>query len=70
LRTYEAKDPAGLEHPYFALTAPCTMLIDEVEALWAPIAARDDWAPFEAKLASVQQMAAAYGNEAATIASN
>ena len=30
-----------------------TMLIDEVEALWAPIAERDDWSPFEAKLCDV-----------------
>ena len=24
---------------------PCTMLIDEIEALWAPIAESDDWTP-------------------------
>ena len=28
-----------LDHPYFAREKPCTMLIDEVEALWTPIAA-------------------------------
>lgn len=65
LRRYEARDPAGLDHPYFAQTAPCTMLIEEVEALWDAVAAQDDWAPFEAKLAAIQEMAAAYGDDTA-----
>lgn len=51
---------ARLDHPYFA-GEPCTMLIEEVEALWAPIAAADDWSPFAAKLAAVAQMAEACG---------
>ena len=29
---------------------PCTLLIDEIEALWAPIAAEDDWSGWHAKL--------------------
>ena len=44
------------DHPYFAGAAPCTMLIEEVEALWAPISERDDWGPFEAKLAAIESM--------------
>jgi len=55
-----AADDARLDHPYFA-GEPCTMLIDEVEALWAPIAERDDWSAFAAKLAAIDQMADAYG---------
>ena len=51
---------ARLDHPYFA-GAPCTMLIDEVEALWAPIARADDWSAFEDKLAAVALMAEACG---------
>ncbi len=47
---------ARLSHAYFLRSRPHTMLIDEVEALWAPIAARDDWSLFEAKLAQVRQM--------------
>jgi uncharacterized protein YdiU (UPF0061 family) len=43
-------------HPYWADAAPCTMLIDEVEALWAPIAADDDWAPLHAKIAAIRRM--------------
>jgi uncharacterized protein YdiU (UPF0061 family) len=50
----DAKD--RLAHPYFQRTAPHTMLIDEVEALWAPIAERDDWSLFEAKLAQLREM--------------
>lgn len=38
---------------------PCAMLIDEVEAIWAAIAERDDWASFETKLAAIRQMGAA-----------
>jgi hypothetical protein len=37
------------------------MLIDEVEALWAPITAEDDWSAFAAKLADIHSMAEAYG---------
>ena len=57
---------ARLDHPYFA-AAPCTLLIDEVEALWAPIAAADDWSLFEAKLAAVARMAEACGTAPASI---
>jgi uncharacterized protein YdiU (UPF0061 family) len=56
---------ASLDHPYFRSDAPCTMLIDEVEAIWAPIAASDDWSAFHAKLAAIAQMAHAYGTTAA-----
>lgn len=36
--------------------APCSMLIDEVEAIWSAIDARDDWAPFHAKVARINEM--------------
>jgi len=61
-------DPAPglrLDHPYFARSVPCTMLIDEVEALWAPIAAEDDWSLFTAKLTEIRSMAEAYGADPA-----
>ena len=47
-------------HPYWADDAPCTMLIDEVEALWAPIAERDDWAPLYAKIDAIHRMGEAH----------
>ena len=59
-------DPAiRLDHPYFARATPCTMLIDEVEALWAPIAEGDDWSAYHAKLAAIDMMAEAYGTRPA-----
>jgi serine/tyrosine/threonine adenylyltransferase len=60
LAAYEPRAGINLDHPYFARTVPCTMLIDEVEAIWAPIAAEDDWSAFSAKLGSILEMAQAY----------
>ncbi|OQW43383.1 MAG: selenoprotein O [Proteobacteria bacterium SG_bin5] len=34
----------------------CAMLIEEVEALWAAIAERDDWGPFAAKITAIRAM--------------
>jgi uncharacterized protein YdiU (UPF0061 family) len=51
---------ARLDHPYFALAEPCTMLIEEVEAIWSAIAEGDDWSPFYAKLERIAQMREAY----------
>lgn len=52
--------PGALSHPYWA-EAPETLLIEEVEALWSPIAERDDWAPLEAKVAAIRRMGEAMG---------
>lgn len=35
---------------------PCSMLIDEVEALWSAIADHDDWSPLEAKVSDIRAM--------------
>jgi uncharacterized protein YdiU (UPF0061 family) len=43
-------------HPYWSDPEPCTMHIDEVEAIWSAIAERDDWRPFEAKIAAVRRL--------------
>jgi uncharacterized protein YdiU (UPF0061 family) len=43
-------------HAFWSDAAPCSMLIDEVEAIWAAIAEKDDWAPFEAKVAAIRRM--------------
>ena len=56
----EAAPSHNLDHPYFARSAPRTMLIDEMEALWAPIAERDDWGPFNRALDEIETMRAAY----------
>jgi len=65
---FEADRPERVAHPYFAREKPCTMLIDEMEALWAPIAERDDWAPLHEKLDDIAQMRDAYGFDASTYA--
>ncbi len=51
--------PTRPHHPYFD-GPPCTMLIEEVEALWKPIAAADNWQPLYGKLASIETMRQAY----------
>jgi len=53
--------PLPSEHDYWAGEAPETMLIDEVEAIWAAIAERDDWVPLEAKVAALRRMGDALG---------
>jgi len=49
-----------LDHPYFARRIARSMLIDEMEALWAPIATKDDWEPLHAALGEIEQMRQAY----------
>lgn len=61
LKAYAPADRTRLDHPYFQRVTPVTMLIDEVESLWAAIAEDDDWGPFRAKLADIAEMRAAYG---------
>ena len=46
------------DHAYWSGT-PCSMLIDEVEAIWAAIAEADDWGPLHAKVAAIRHMAEA-----------
>ena len=43
------------EHAYWS-GEPCSMLIDEVEAIWSPIAERDDWSGLYAKVKAVRAM--------------
>ena len=48
--------PGRPDHRYFRQPGPCTVLIDEVEAIWAPIADSDDWSAFHAKIAAIRDM--------------
>ena len=43
-------------HGYWAGNAPCSMHIEEVEAIWAPIAAQDDWSALYAKIDAIRAM--------------
>ncbi len=55
---YEIADESLAKHSYFQNEKPCTLLIDEIEAIWTPIAENDDWSLFENKLQSIRQMRA------------
>ena len=60
LAAFEPDRPERLTHPIFQKAEPEELLIDEVEALWAPIAAEDDWAPLYAKLGRIEAARVAY----------
>ncbi len=47
--------PERLSHAYFGRIAPASLLIEEVEELWAAIAERDDWAPFNRHMALIDE---------------
>jgi uncharacterized protein YdiU (UPF0061 family) len=56
LDDHDPLDPARLGAAYYQRPRPCTLLIDEIEALWDAIAARDDWSLFTSKLAAIEEM--------------
>ncbi|GIX18723.1 protein adenylyltransferase SelO family protein [Erythrobacter cryptus] len=56
-----AYEPLPGAHPYWAEPAPQSLLIEEVEAIWAAIDAADDWEPLYAKLAALRRMGEAHG---------
>ena len=53
---------AAREHPYWNDADPCSMHIEEVEAIWAPIAERDDWSLFHAKIDQIRRMGDAFAS--------
>lgn len=56
-----AYHPADSTHEYWADAAPQSMLIDEVEAIWAAIDENDDWQPLHRKISAIRRMGAAHG---------
>ncbi|MDB5455650.1 MAG: hypothetical protein JWP92_1235, partial [Caulobacter sp.] len=60
LAAFAPDRPERLADSVFAAAEPEELLIDEVEALWAPIAQADDWAPLQAKLARIEAARRAY----------
>ena len=61
LRDSCPSNPAALDHPHFQSSKALSMTIDEVEAIWAPIAADDDWSLLSDKITAIHQMRLAYG---------
>lgn len=62
----EALAPYGpaagaLADPLWSGAAPPSLLHDEVEAIWAPIAEADDWSAFTAKVAALRRLGTALG---------
>ncbi|MBX9886141.1 MAG: YdiU family protein [Novosphingobium sp.] len=53
--------PVADTHPYWDDPAPQSLLLEEVEAIWAPIAQSDDWSLLEAKIAALRRMGEAHG---------
>jgi len=51
-------------HPYWSGSGPCSMHIDEIEAIWAAIAECDDWQPFNDKVTAVRLMGEAMEQDA------
>jgi uncharacterized protein YdiU (UPF0061 family) len=58
----EPDRPERLGDPYFARPEPEELLYDEIEALWAQIAERDDWSAFDAKLAAIEAARLGWGH--------
>jgi uncharacterized protein YdiU (UPF0061 family) len=54
LAAYAPRKPR--DHGYWSDSEPCSMLIDEVEAIWAQIVERDDWSALYTKVAAVRRM--------------
>src|SRR5690606_860680 len=52
----EGYSAAWSDDRYWSGQAPQSMLIDEVEAIWAAIAERDDWQPLADKIEAVRAM--------------
>ncbi|WP_084420436.1 protein adenylyltransferase SelO family protein [Henriciella litoralis] len=46
--------PERLIHAYWQRETPVTLLVDDVEGLWDPIADKDDWSVFEHTLADIE----------------
>lgn len=46
----------SFDHAYWRGNGPCSMHIEEVEAIWAPIADADDWTLLENKVHQIRQL--------------
>ena len=61
ITTFVPERADRLSDPYFARPDPEELLIDEIEAIWTPIAEHDDWGAFEAKLQAIETARRAWG---------
>lgn len=61
LGMFATADEELARHPYFQTGKACSLVIDELESIWAPIASNDDWSLFEKKLAEIRSFRGVYG---------
>lgn len=61
LDDYTTADAAKLGHPRLSQPEPETLLIDEIEVIWARIAEADDWQPLYDKLSAIETYRQALG---------
>ena len=62
LAQYQPTHPQRLSEPYFQRPDPITLVYDDIERLWAPIAAADDWSLFQQKISELQTLGHALGH--------
>ncbi|MDP3737570.1 MAG: YdiU family protein [Hyphomonadaceae bacterium] len=51
---HEPVRPERLAHAYFSGDTPMSLIIEDVEAIWARIAEADDWGPLDALMAHIE----------------
>ena len=56
--------PSPKSHHYWSDPEPCSMHIEEVEAIWSAIADSDDWQPFDNKVKAIRRMGEAMEQDA------
>jgi uncharacterized protein YdiU (UPF0061 family) len=57
----------ALSHPYWSGGGPCSMHIEEIEAIWSAISGRDDWQPFADKVKAIRAMGEAMEQDAPAV---
>lgn len=60
LKTYDLQSEEKLKHPYLQQEAPCSLLIEEIEALWQKISLDNDWSGFEQKIQKIRSFRGIY----------
>ncbi len=59
---YQIANANHAQDPYFTRTAPVTLLIDEIEAIWDAIRFRDDWGLYQHRINELRAMRGLYGH--------
>lgn len=62
MKDFECETPERLSHPYFANQKPCSLLIEEIEAIWKPISEENDWSFFYKKIEEIRSFRGIYSS--------